>query len=216
MFRERLGNLGWDSVRASSRWKVDRRIDEQENGSRRIKVGISGVHKWCWWDLSFPCRAHHADTHDVGGSLLGTMYQFSQLNEEERNRVRESLEIKASYSVITFAVRMAIWAVRSNDADKLSNAALGIMMVPDTADSRDILRALAIMNDCSVRLGIPLAEIFAQSSTPEPAEGGSLSAKGFLLARLKWRRSIALDTPPRVLKQVWNIYGRDIDPATIS
>lgn len=68
-------------------------------------------------------------------------------------KIRESLSLRESYNLASFAVRMAILAARRNDQRILEAAFWALLADEDLQDYRDTLTCLAIIEDCLARTG---------------------------------------------------------------
>jgi hypothetical protein len=87
-------------------------------------------------------------------NLLTALEGNPQIDPAELALFRQHLNVRDAYSLVTFAVRMAVWAVRSESPQRLRAGLFTVVIDDGTVDWRDILRALAILEDCSARLGL--------------------------------------------------------------
>jgi hypothetical protein len=81
--------------------------------------------------------------------FLGSLPAMTQ---GEIASVRDELMIRQSYQMVIFAVRMAVWAVRVAEANKLISGLFGFALGGVQTDWRDFLGALSITEDCATRL----------------------------------------------------------------
>jgi predicted metalloprotease with PDZ domain len=63
--------------------------------------------------------------------------------------------VRRAYVMVTFAVRMAVHAARTNSIGTLRLSLLALVL-DQVVDYRDILRGLAVFEDCASRLGTTL------------------------------------------------------------
>ena len=88
--------------------------------------------------------------------LIAAM-RASPVTEIKVVELRHELSVRDAYSLVTFAARLAVHAVRIGDASQLE-IVLPMLIVDDcVVDWRDILVAMAIIEDCAIRLGIDFA-----------------------------------------------------------
>jgi hypothetical protein len=84
--------------------------------------------------------------------------------------LRSELGIHDAYALVIFSVRMAVFAVRRNEAKPLLLGLMGLVIDDGKVDWRDILSALSIVENCAARLGIafaPAMEEFYPLASPQ-------------------------------------------------
>lgn len=100
--------------------------------------------------------SHAFDEEDPEEREFATFLEsFSLLSSPEREYLRtlftDSLD---AGEFAAFAVRCASFAVQSRDVAKLRPGAMALMIDAESLDPRDLVRALAVLNDASARLGV--------------------------------------------------------------
>ncbi len=90
--------------------------------------------------------------------LFGTLKIAIGNAYAEVNDVRASLDFWQSYMIVIFAVRMAVLAARTRSPECLKTAMVAAIMGGDQLDSRDMLGAFGIIEDCAKRLGLVFRE----------------------------------------------------------
>lgn len=87
-------------------------------------------------------------------ALLEAIEQSAPLGEAELLPFRKNLTIRDTYSLLIFAVRMAILAARTGAPGIFRAGLLGVVVDDEVADWRDVLTALSIIEDCASRIGL--------------------------------------------------------------
>jgi len=105
-------------------------------------------------DLEFPWGGNVEIPADGELELLSTIERCSPVLESDLLPFRKSLTIHDAYSLVIFAVRMAILGARTNRSQTLVGGLLGLVIDDDILDWRDIVRALSIIDYCGSCLGI--------------------------------------------------------------
>jgi hypothetical protein len=120
---------------------------------------------------AFPLGKPVAIPTDAELTLLEAMAETVPALVGDLVSVRKNVkEVAHGYSLIQFAIRMAVLAVRRDNPDILITSLPGLILDDDKVDWRDILRALSIIENCAVRLGIefrPAVENLCQFATPK-------------------------------------------------
>ena len=83
-------------------------------------------------------------------------YHFSN---DALRQVRSEIGSAESYHLVWFAVRMAIHAARLEDPRFLAESFWGACLDEDYVETSDILTALAVIEDCAIRVGVDFLEI---------------------------------------------------------
>lgn len=73
-----------------------------------------------------------------------------------------SINIRRAYLLTFFAVRMAVYGVRSQNAQVVELGLLGLVLDDNLVDYREVLKALVIIEDCAKRLGLDLGTILGR------------------------------------------------------
>ena len=92
-------------------------------------------------------------------ALLNTIERSNPLSHEELHSIRAELNYLDEFHLVTFAVRMAIFAARTNAISTIRSGALGLVLDNGFVDPREILIQLSIVEDCARRLGTDLESV---------------------------------------------------------
>jgi hypothetical protein len=108
-------------------------------------------------DFEFPTAPSVPIPNQRELALYG--FAWSNLTIDDVLRIRPSLDMAATYALVTFGVRAAIRAVRSGSGDLVTISALSLLLDDAVLDWRDVIVALAIVEDCANRLHLNLKEV---------------------------------------------------------
>jgi hypothetical protein len=89
-------------------------------------------------------------------------FEKIRLSPEVVNALQPLLTSRDALSLIIFAVRMAIFAVRRHDKNLIEKAIWAICLDNNIADWRDALVALAIIEDCAKRLSMDFGTLIGK------------------------------------------------------
>jgi len=90
---------------------------------------------------------------------------FPGKSNEEQAEFRSAISLDEFYTLIEFARRSAVFALRNKDPDVLNNGLIGIAMIEaERTDYRDILAALALLHHSATRIGINASSAFANAA----------------------------------------------------
>jgi hypothetical protein len=94
-------------------------------------------------------------------SPIGSMVtDFSALGEAERNSVRDSLSMDDFYTLLTFARRRALAALRGSDAEQIEPAFIAMAMIDiERIDWRDLLMTNSLVCYSAERTRAPVADL---------------------------------------------------------
>lgn len=104
----------------------------------------------------------------------------SAISTIQLDSIRKDLSIAQGYQLVIFAIRMAILAVRISRPDFLVSSLIGIVADDDAVDYRDVLRAIAIIEDCASRLRIDFDSEIKNACRFASARRRSLILQGYL------------------------------------
>jgi hypothetical protein len=111
--------------------------------------------------IEFPLGGNIEIPLPVEEQLASVIAEMHPANSDHIAAIRDELSRRQAYSLVTFAVRMSVSAVRTNSAPTLHCALLGLVLDDCLVDWRDILIALSIIEECAVRLGVDFANCMA-------------------------------------------------------
>ncbi|MBN2098020.1 MAG: hypothetical protein JW753_00330 [Dehalococcoidia bacterium] len=102
--------------------------------------------------------------------LRNVCHLFRSLNEQERIEFRKRVSLNEFYTLLTFARRSSVFALRERSPDVLSAGILAVCMIEaERTDFRDILMALSLLHHSATRIGINPDEAFhAAEQLAEP------------------------------------------------
>ena len=110
---------------------------------------------------------------DAAIASLGKVYEVS--DDKERADVRSSLTKANIYTLLAFAKRSVLFAMRKSEPVHLINAFTIISMIEtDTCDYRDVLVTLSFLNHGAKRLNIDAAQLFEKTSEMAATETAGL------------------------------------------
>lgn len=92
-------------------------------------------------------------------ALLNTIERSNPISHKEVQSIRARLNYVDECHLVTFAVRMAILAARTNTISDIRSGTLGLVIDNGIVDGREILIQLSIVEDCALRLGTDLESI---------------------------------------------------------
>lgn len=112
--------------------------------------------------------------------LLETLKQYSPINSHDLATVRQGLGVRHAYSLMIFAVRMAIHGARTGSADVIRMGMLGLAVDDGVVDWRDVLIALSLVEDCASRLGLDFGEEIEKLASLATEERKRIMLEGYL------------------------------------
>jgi hypothetical protein len=143
---------------ANATKKEQERLKKSVNVSSPMPEGAYGRHKG-EWDLLNP---QHMKLDDILRELCSS---FVAKSLDERSEFRSAVSLEEFYTLIEFARRTAVFALRSNDAQILKDGLTGLAMIEaERTDFRDILVALALLHHSATRIGINPSSAFAAAA----------------------------------------------------
>lgn len=111
------------------------------------------------WELLNP-RPSELDT--ILRELCST---YTRKSNQEQSEFRSAITLDEFYTLIEFARRSAVFALRSKDPDILNTGLTSIAMIEaERTDFRDILSALALLHHSATRIGLNPSKVFANAA----------------------------------------------------
>ncbi|WP_009962457.1 hypothetical protein [Verrucomicrobium spinosum] len=89
---------------------------------------------------------------------LARAFELHALDSAAILLLRGKLDPEQAYAFVTFAVRMSVLAVRKCEIKLIRSVLVCLILDDALVDSKDILRALGIIDDCCGRLDLDLAK----------------------------------------------------------
>ena len=86
--------------------------------------------------------------------LVVAIQMVKGVSKRDCDEFRQLLNVRDAYSLVIFSVRMAVLAVRKQDSSFLRTGLIGLVLDDGVVDWRDVIVALAIIEDCSARIAI--------------------------------------------------------------
>lgn len=113
----------------------------------------------------------------VDDDILVEVATFAQLDEAGRSAVRNNLTMEDLYTLLTFARRCALAALRSGDPDRIEIAFTGLAMIElERIDWRDLSIASALVRYAGQSLRLPVASLVNRAvQMAEPQTARALS-----------------------------------------
>ena len=108
----------------------------------------------CPSDFDFPLGGAVEIPLKTEQDLVTVIHNVGVLGSGDLVALRKDLSIRQAYSLLIFAVRMAVLAARTRSARLITAGLLGIMIDDGAIDWRDLIVALAIIEDCASRLQV--------------------------------------------------------------
>lgn len=120
------------------------------------------------------CRLWRWTDSVLDSAIEAVVADFVRLAPSEREAMRDSLTLEDFYTLITFARRCVLSALRTDEADRMGVAFTAIAMVAlARVDWRDVLVAIWLARYAGQRLNAPVADIaarVARLAEPETAK----------------------------------------------
>lgn len=147
--------------------RVTQERHEEECGSQKsplvgLRYSSDESCLWRWANSPIDYRIERAVTN------------FADLDEAERNSVRDSLAMDDFHTLLTFAHRCALATLRCRDASKIETAFIALAMIElERIDWRDLLVANRLVCYAGQQLGAPVSNLVGramQLAAPQTAE----------------------------------------------
>jgi hypothetical protein len=123
-----------------------------------LEIAISQFLAGCGQNYDFPAGGSISIPSETEKSLVNALQRMSNPQPKEIAQFRRQLGFRESYKLLIFAVRMGILAARRGDASLLQAGLIGLVLDKGHVDYRDLLGALAIIEECSLRVHLDLHE----------------------------------------------------------
>jgi hypothetical protein len=127
-----------------------------------VTMAINEFCAKCGNEMDFPDGGEIEVPQPLEADLLATIRRNKPFNSSEIAELRIRGDVQKAYSMVIFAVRTAIWAYREESFQILSDGAIGLILDEDLVDYRDMLGALAIIDECATRMGTTLTSLMAE------------------------------------------------------
>lgn len=114
-------------------------------------------------DAEFPCGEGIEIPTAAEQALVEAIERSSPVSAGVAKQVRSQLSDQDGYSLVIFAARMAVLAARSNEKRWLAAGVTGLV-IDETVDWRDVLRATSIVYNCAMRIGFDLRQALNEVS----------------------------------------------------
>ncbi len=103
--------------------------------------------------------------------------RFAAADERAREHLRSAISMDEFYTLLTFARRSAVFAIRGRDANWVEAGMTAVAMIDSQrVDYRDILVALSLLHHAARRIGIDVALVFRQTAARCKPDTASLVA----------------------------------------
>ena len=90
---------------------------------------------------------------------------YIDINQDERNRIRESITIEMAWLLLCFGIRMATYSLRLSDQKYFTNGLLAISMMVGILGKREILLILPLYYDAQKKNAFSFAGLIKQNSS---------------------------------------------------
>lgn len=144
--------------------KEDRRVSSNPDAKSPMPSAVYSRSRG-EWDLLSPKQVELDET------LRALCASFAAMPATERIEFRGSVSLDEFYTLLAFAQRSSVFALRSESPELLRDGLAAIAMIEaERTDFRDILMALALLHHSAGRLGMDAAPTFAAAAEiAEPA-----------------------------------------------
>jgi hypothetical protein len=153
--------------------------DAQEKEAQRIATGANLQSPLPEKDYSFKERTLlFPEQNELDRELTSVVRKFIKLSAPEREVFRKRVSLTQFYSLLRFAERHAVFALREKSADLLRDGLNAIAVIEmERTDYRDILGVLSLLSHTARRIGLePDNEIKHASQFAEPNNSKLLSS----------------------------------------
>jgi len=117
-----------------------------------LKIATSDLIATCGRDYAFPAGGQIALLTPQESTLLNELTHRSLSTSDKLLCLAEDHDWSACYTLVTFAVRLAVMGVRQRDCATFKIATLALVATSPKIDWRDTLGVLAIFEDCASQL----------------------------------------------------------------
>lgn len=125
------------------------------SGSNEVlRNAISAFLESCGRDYEFPAGGHHELLTNQEQALLELLRDCELSVEQQVSTLAKERDWSDCYSLVIFAVRLAILAVRHDEQSLYRIGLVALVAGSPKVDWRDVLGAFAIFNVCGKRIGI--------------------------------------------------------------
>jgi hypothetical protein len=104
--------------------------------------------------------------HPLDSSLTSLCKRYAKRNNDQRTAMRASISMEEFYTLLAFAQRAAVFAVRQRSADWVRAGLTAVTMIEaERVDWRDILVALGLLYHAATRVQLDADQVFRDVST---------------------------------------------------
>lgn len=128
-------------------------VDPLLSAKMRLSSAKTQFLSSCDRSYYIPSGGDHEILMPVETQLLIALGDTQISDREKINALAAELDASTTYDVSIFAVRLAIFAARTGDSTILKTGLLPLIAAGLQLDWRDMLRALAIFENCAARIG---------------------------------------------------------------
>ena len=100
---------------------------------------------------------------DAEVRLSNAWEAFEALSEEECKAVRAGIVLEVAARLLTYGMRMAMYAVRTAKVEHIEHGLMGLVMDEDLLDDRFVLMIASVLYDAAVRIGVNPADLFQRT-----------------------------------------------------
>lgn len=130
---------------------------------------VSAFVESCGRDYEFPAGGKHELLTQQEQALLELLSDCELSVEQQVSTLSKDRDGSDCYSLVIFAVRLAVLAVRQEQQNPYRNRLIVLVAGSPRVDWRDVLGAFAIFNACGKRIGIDFqAEVEPIAACADP------------------------------------------------
>jgi hypothetical protein len=118
--------------------------------------------------------------HPLDSRLASLCKRFARSRDEKRAAMRAAISMEEFYTLLAFAHRAAVFAIREQSADRVVAGLTAVTMIEaERVDWRDVLVALGLLHHAATRVGLDADQVFRDlNRLAEP--GVSELIRGFI------------------------------------
>jgi hypothetical protein len=103
--------------------------------------------------------------HPLDSRLASLCKRYAKSNDQERAAIRAAISMEEFYTLLTFAHRAAVFAIREHSAAWAVDGLTAVTMIEaERVDWRDILVALGLLHHAATRAGLDADQVFRDMS----------------------------------------------------
>lgn len=138
-----------------------RQVEEQR--LTKSDIGLSPLldKKYDFWQGDY--NLANPVSNSLDSFLDDLVQQFVQSDPQVRTSIRESISMDEFYTLLTYARRSAVFALRDRKAKRIKNGLIAVAMIEcDRTDFRDVFSALFLLHHSALRVGVKTDPIFRE------------------------------------------------------